>query len=143
MAPVVCFREGAPRSCRHIGSKCTSCVMAPKRRRDFQALVQEHCGPCAGVDSRVLQTSGGLREAAKHMVSLTVRQLVANAAGAPTLTSYSSNGAPLSTKRRFTASWGPGVSATRTGKGTDEFLVQHDFYKCVLYPQRAIFLVLA
>ena len=91
----------------------------------------------------MLQTSGGLCEAAMHMVSLTVRQLVANAAGAPTLASYSSDGAPLSTKRRFAASWGPGASAARTGKGTDEFLAQHDFYKCVLYPQRAIFLVLA
>jgi len=58
------------------------------------------------------------------------KQLVSGAAGAPVLISYSSDGTPISTRKRATATSSSDVSVTRTGKTTEELLVQH---ACVRY----------
>lgn len=70
-----------------------------------------------------------LCEIGKAYLHQKARELVANASHSPILSHYSADGTPLSTKRKVTASFKKGHSIKRYGKETDEFLIQHGYFR--------------
>ena len=72
-----------------------------------------------------------LCESGIHFLSIKARQLVAAAGGAPVLISYSSDGTPVSTKKRATAKSSSNLVVSTQGRGTDEYLVQHAFVRYI------------
>ena len=70
-----------------------------------------------------------LAEVCKAFLKQRAMDLIATAAGSPVLAHYSCDGTPLSTKVKLKGGSPQGFSATAEGRQTDEFLVQHCFYR--------------
>ena len=92
-------------------------------------LIQQFAGPCKSLASHEMRVLAKLCETGKQFMLNKARQLISAAAGAPVLISYSSDGTPVSTRKRATAKSSSNVSIMRTGKTTEEFLVQHAFVR--------------
>jgi len=70
-----------------------------------------------------------LCEIAKAFLKQRAIDLIHNARGSPVLAHYSCDGTPLSTKLRIRAGGAGGFSAHAEGRHTEEFLVQHCYYR--------------
>jgi hypothetical protein len=103
--------------------------------RDDQSLVpqliKQYGGQCAQLEKSDLRHLARLCESGMHFLKMKARQLVAAARGAPVLISYSSDGTPLSTKKRTTAKSSSDVAQVRYSRTTEEFLVQHAFVRYI------------
>jgi hypothetical protein len=76
-------------------------------------------------------------EMCKHLLRERVADLVAEADGAPLLRHYRSDGTPVSTKHRYAVQLRQGSKVKREGKATDEYLVQHAFFRYIDAGSRA------
>ena len=97
-------------------------------------LVKKYAKVCASTPTSEYRTMAKLAEAAKSLMVEQVVELLAEAGGAAVLQHYSSDGTPQGHKKKVSASSGD-VKFVRTGAETQEFLVQHAFYRTYAYSQ--------
>eukprot|EP00969_Alexandrium_andersonii_P280567 12404415-Alexandrium_andersonii.AAC.1 len=95
------------------------------------SLVEEFCGPCKSLSAEEVRALARVCESCKELLARKARQVVLATGGEPVLVSYSSDGTPIQTTKRFSASAGGERKVARTGKGTDEYLVQHAFVRFI------------
>lgn len=94
-------------------------------------LIRKYASQCQRLLRSDMRILARLCESGMHFLGIKARQLVAAAGGAPVLISYSSDGTPVSTKKRATAKSSSDVQVSRTGRTTDEYLVEHAFVRYV------------
>lgn len=96
---------------------------------EVHALLARWARPGVSLSDMEVRRAARLCEATKAFLEGRAHELIQKAKGSPVLVSYSSDGTPLSSRRRASAEWQKGQSVVRSGRGTDEFLVQHCFYR--------------
>ena len=79
--------------------------------------------------SEEMREAGKVCAVAKLFMHEKMRAMVIDAAGAPILTSYSSDSTPVATKRRERTKLGKELVQTRSGRGAAEYFVQHAFMR--------------
>ena len=70
-----------------------------------------------------------LCESGKQLLKSKAYDLVSEAEGRPVLFHYSADGTPLATRQRVVAEVGQGRRVSMQGRATEEYLVQHAFYR--------------
>lgn len=70
-----------------------------------------------------------LCEIGKQYLQQKAKELVISAGQSPVLSHYAADGTPLSTKKTVEANIKKGLSVRRYGRETDEFLIQHAYYR--------------
>ena len=93
------------------------------------SLIRKYAGPCQVANKFEFRLLARVGEVVKHFLKRKAAAVISAAANSPILVSYSSDGTPLAAKRRYTAKVNEHISAQRSGMGTDEYLVQHAFYR--------------
>ena len=70
-----------------------------------------------------------LCEVGKQYLQQKAKELVISAGHSPVLSHYAADGTPLSTKKTVEADIKKGLSVRRYGRETDEFPIQHAYYR--------------
>ena len=73
-----------------------------------------------------------LCEIGKQYLQQKAKELVISAGQSPILSHYAADGTPLSTKKTVEANIKKGLSVRRYGRETDEFLIQHAYYRTLV-----------
>ena len=94
-------------------------------------LLRRLCRPCTTLEKADQRASSKLVECGKQVLQEKAARLVKVARGKPVLFSYSNDGTPIQTVKRLTATAAGHKPVHRTGKGTDEYLVQQSFYRYI------------
>ena len=91
------------------------------------SLLRQHARPSGpGTDdSRMAR----LCESGKELLISKAHELVSEAGGRPVLFHYSADGTPLATRQRVVAEVGRERRVSMQGRATEEYLVQHAFYR--------------
>jgi len=92
----------------------------------FSLLRQSARPSCPATDDRLMAR---LCESGKQLLKSKAYDLVSEAEGRPVLFHYSADGTPLATRQRVVAEVGQGRRVSMQGRATEEYLVQHAFYR--------------
>ncbi len=92
------------------------------------ARIKEWCGPGAQLSEADVLECARIVESGQEHLRNKQQAMVKEYCRWPMLRSYSSDGTPIQSRRRFSAKAPVGGSRVRrSGRGTDEWLVQHQF----------------
>ena len=95
---------------------------------DIAAQLRQYGKVCASISRDEADIAARLCEVGKAFLQAKARSLVASANGQPILVHFSSDGTPISTKKQVKGT-SPAYSASRQGRDTEEYQVQHVFYR--------------
>ena len=94
--------------------------------------IHDLCKASSSVDGKNVLEIQKVCEISKHVLACKFNELIAEADGAPMLSSKSADGTPLSTVVRSVGTLPSGKSFSRTGKETHEYLVKNQFARVIL-----------
>ena len=99
---------------------------------DVESLLRRFAKVSLHLDSREMATVQQVAEVVKSYMRARLGSFVADSLGSPVLLSYSSDGTPCSTKRHIVIRDDKtGQKSQRSGRHTDEYLVQNAFVRRV------------
>ena len=96
---------------------------------DVESLVKRFAQTCHATSVQEGRDMARLCEIAKAFLRQRAIDFIESTAGSPVLHHYSCDGTPLSTKLRINTDGSKGISVQAEGRHTEEFLVQHCFYR--------------